>query len=106
MRIKIADAIRILNNIQRNGVKYIDIELLKYFLYPKINELSDVVTVIEDMLNKGKSECTISEFNRKTTKSRVTVYKWIDVGLLILQNGKIQIDTSLQELKTLKKYKP
>lgn len=98
MKVKVSKILKWLNEQQD---EYIDIEILIYLSYPKINNIKQVITDFEALIERGKKECSKAELSRKTGKSRVTIDEWIKTGVLVTNHGKICLEESCTKLKKL-----
>lgn len=101
MRVKVSELTKFLSHYKE---EYIDIELLKVFCYPQIQNIENILECLNTKVIGGKPFCTKSEFARFTNKSRVTINDWIEKGVLIQKRGKmIDLHESYNNLETLHK---
>lgn len=100
MKVKTLELIKFLSNYKE---EYIDIELLKVFCYPQIQNIENILECLNTKVIGGKHFCTKSEFARFTNKSRVTINDWIEKGVLIQRGKMIDLHESYHNLKTLHK---
>lgn len=98
MKVKVSKLLEWLNNQKE---EYIDIEVLEYLSYPRINNIEQVITDFETLIQRGKKECSKAELSRRTGKSRVTIDEWIKTGVLVRNHGKISLEESCTILKEL-----
>lgn len=101
MRVKVSELTKFLSHYKE---EYIEIELLKIFCYPRIYDIESIIERINKKVIEGKSSCTKSEFSRLTKKSRMTVDDWISKGILETKGKIIDLERSLNNLKTLQKF--
>lgn len=98
MKVKVSKLLEWLNNQKE---EYIDVEILEYLSYPRINNIEQVITGFETLIERGKKESSKSELSRKIGKSRVTIDEWIKTGVLVTKQGKICLEESCTILKEL-----
>lgn len=101
MKVKVSKILKLLYEWKE---EYIDIEFIECFSYPKINNIEQVISVLEKLVQKGKKECSKSELSRKTGKSRVTINEWVKTGLLATNKSKINLEESYLNLRKLFKF--
>lgn len=100
MRVKVSELTKFLSHYKE---EYIDIELLKVFCYPQIQNIENILECLNTKVIGGKPFCTKSEFARFTNKSRVTINDWIEKGVLIQRGKMIDLHESYNNLETLHK---